>query len=153
MKPVFRISVFLILIVFGSCKEKSSSNNYYYDTANYIVLDTIFDKMDKVKQILYVNKHNPTRGFSKFFYLKNGNLHGEVFFHYLKRDGPASVYFYNGAIMAKTYYKNDTITGKEIIYYENGEIDRIMYYKMGKEVGTWKTFDTTGHLIDSTVYK
>lgn len=87
-------------------------------------------------------------------YYINGNLKGQGFFHGTKRDGSFIYYYPDGSkVFGKDHFKNDLLNGKSVTFYENGKVEKIMYFNMGKEASTWKTFDSTGHLIDSTVYK
>jgi antitoxin component YwqK of YwqJK toxin-antitoxin module len=147
--------IFTIIIIFVSCERsgKSNYNNNYYDISDYVVNDTPFDKKHKLFQINDINKYDKTWKFIKSYY-PNGNIKSREFSHNNKANGLYVLYYpeKNERIYEKIYVKNNHLNGKGVGFYENGKINSIMYFKMGKNVGTWKTFDSSGHLIDSTIY-
>jgi antitoxin component YwqK of YwqJK toxin-antitoxin module len=103
-------------------------------------------------QVDWVNKYDPTREMVRIYW-KNGMMASQGFIHNGKKEGPfVTNYPDKSKVMARGWDHNDSLDGEITIYYENGNIDKLMYFKDGKKVGVWKTFDSTGHIIDSTAY-
>lgn len=151
MKGIYSISIFFVLVVFSSCIKKSGKNNYY-NTNDYVIKDSLFNKKNVLIQVNYVNKYDSTMKLVKVY--NHGIIEGMGFFHNTEKDGPFTIYYPDETkVMAKGCYRNNSLDGELIIYYENGSINKLMYYKNGKKIGSWKTFDSTGHVIDSTVHQ
>ncbi len=93
-------------------------------------------------------------------YHKNGNVMHEGLWSHFK-DGSGIVgaiglhksYFENGKLSSTSFYKGQTV--RKLFYYENGNIEREIFnpsQKNHKRNGTYKKYDETGGLIESSEY-
>ncbi len=58
--------------------------------------------------------------------MKNFEFNGKLYGLYI-------IYFWNGNIMKKCYYKDNKLEGEYILYYESGNLYYKCYYKNGKK--------------------
>lgn len=152
MRLIIRTFIIFNVFIFSSCQGGKKSR-YYYNENDYILIDSAYNQEHtEIIRRVYVNKNDNTRILTKI-YSGNGMLYGKAFYHNGKMEGPF-IYYYPGEskIWFKGHHKNDSLDGKIISYYENGTVHKIRYFDVGKELGVWKIFDSTGQLIDSIVH-
>lgn len=85
-------------------------------------------------------------------FYKNGQLFYRIFYKNGFRTGWYEQFHQNGAIWCKFLYNGGKIVdGLNIGYSENGQINQIGYFKNGNEIGKWYTYTEDGRQFK--VYK
>lgn len=85
------------------------------------------------------------------FYENNKKI-GESNFVNERRHGIEISWYSNGQLKEKSFYKRDRQDSITTLWYENGTISNQGYYKSGKKQGEWKTWDSTGKLIEDITF-
>lgn len=75
-------------------------------------------------------------------YNKKGNL-----------EGTRSVFYPNGQVAEKSFYKNAALEGEALWYAENGVLIKVYHYKDNKLHGAAKFYDKNGELIQEGAYQ
>lgn len=152
MKKEPKFILFLFLIILVGCKQRLKERDYY-DETNYKVKDSLFYKDHTPENIILINRYDTSWILLKLFW-PNGVLYAKSFLHNRRLEGPFIFYFPGESKVAtKGTNYNGRWNGQITTFYKNGKVNKIMYFKVGKAIGIWKAFDSTGHLIDSTVHQ
>jgi antitoxin component YwqK of YwqJK toxin-antitoxin module len=59
-------------------------------------------------------------------------------------------------LLMTAYFTDSSLAvfdGEYILYHQNGKVDTKGKYKMNKQIGIWQKWDSTGNIIDSTIYE
>lgn len=67
-------------------------------------------------------------------------------------DGAILNFFKNGDTSHFTYYLANQPNGRSFWRYANKQIAQEAFYDIGKRIGTWSDYDTTGNLERKTIY-
>ncbi|TAM98264.1 MAG: hypothetical protein EPN39_09500 [Chitinophagaceae bacterium] len=146
------IILLLFIIAFSGCIRKEKDYEYY-NVNNYYPKDSSYNMKRRIIQRIYLNKYDSSWILVKRYW-NNGTLASSTYLHNFQKEGPFLINYPDETkIWGKGNYKSNAYNGEIDIYHENGRIYKIMYFKVGKAIGTWKAFDSTGHLIDSTVHQ
>lgn len=147
-----KIALLLCIVILSGCLRKRK-NIDYYDVNNYCIKDSTYNLKHRIIQRIYINKYDSSWVLVKRYW-DNGTLSNKTFLHNFQKEGPFRINFPDETkIWVKGNYKDNVYNGDIEFYHENGRIYKIMHFKLGKPIGISKTFDSTGHLIDSTVHQ
>ena len=86
-------------------------------------------------------------------YYPNGKLLMSGYIKNNRNVGEWKYYYDNGTTESTGLFDNDKPTGKWLWYYRDSSLRQSGYYTAGLRDSIWKTYDTTGVLIDSSVVK
>lgn len=150
----------IILIAFlTSCSQSPDKNKFQ------IKLDSIIYKpgtkepftgtwkgeTDSMKVVFDVVNGKKEGKFESFY--PNGKLLMSGYMKNNRNVGEWKYFYDNGSVESAGIFKNDRPVGKWIWYYPDGSLKQSGYYNTGLRDSIWKTYDTTGVLIDSSVVK
>jgi hypothetical protein len=86
-------------------------------------------------------------------YYKNGQLFYRQFYKDSKRTGWYEQFHENGAISCKfLYIDNKIVDGVNVSYWENGSISQIGNFKNGNQIGKWIEYDSDGQPMSIYIY-
>ncbi|MFN6039508.1 MAG: toxin-antitoxin system YwqK family antitoxin, partial [Bacteroidota bacterium] len=82
----------------------------------------------------------------------NGITNMRGFFRFGKKHGRWASFFPSGQLQSETQFDNGIRTGKACVWYTNGKVMYEGEYKNDVKTGEWKSYDTSGVLIDTKKY-
>ena len=96
----------------------------------------------------------PTADYSGDHIVKysNGITNMRGFFRFGKKHGRWASFFPSGQLQSETQFDNGIRTGKACVWYTNGKVMYEGEYKNDVKTGEWKSYDTSGVLIDTKKY-
>lgn len=137
MRYIIFLSVFFV-----GCNSKQKAISVY-DESLYNKLPLFTLKKDGYE--VFVHKNDPNRKMMKYYW-DNGQVQLIGFFLQNKKDGRWTEFFENGSMSAEAFFVDDKKDSVHKTYYENGVVASIEKYNVGKKVGQWEYYDTSGKL-------
>ncbi len=137
----FRLTLyFLLLLVFSSCKHKTT------------VVESAYPDGSPKRVCVYLGKGENKQLIMETFYYKNRKIQVEGEYKNAQRNGKWTYYYESGIVWSDGFFKEGKSDGKRVTYFPNGKIRYEAHYKDDKRVGVWKFYDETGKLVRSVSF-
>ena len=137
----YRIALFfLLLIIFTSCKHKTT------------VVESTYPDGSPKRVCVYLGKGENKELIKETFYYKNKKVQVDGEYKNGRRNGKWTYYYESGTLWSDGFFKEGKSNGKRVTYFPNGKIRYEAYYKEDERVGIWKFYDETGKLVKSVPF-
>ena len=145
---IYSVSILIFLII--SCGDQSEKSN----TTD---LKNVTDSQDSTLPSSKAYKDPnlpPTADYSGDHIVKfeTGITNIRGFFRFGKKHGKWASFYPSGQLQSETEFDNGIRKGKSVVWYENGKVMYEGEYKKDNRFGVWKTYDSSGTLLETKKY-
>lgn len=159
IKSYLLISLILSAIAISACSESPEKNNMNIKIDSVIYkpgtkepfTGTWKGELDSMK-IVFDVVHGKKEGKFESYY-PNGKLLMSGTMKNNRNVGEWKYFYNNGRLESSGIFDNDKPSGKWVWYYPDGTLKQSGFYIAGQRDSIWKSYDSTGSMIDSVLVK